>query len=122
MSSSHPYQLITFDVYTALFDNGDEAMLQSLALRLPIQRDHIFASEHAGYYKPHPSIYQLPLMALGLASNQILHVAGSATDVTGAKAAGLQCAWSNRKHDKVLDDQYRADYEFENLLGLLAVI
>ena len=105
-----------------LLSNGDEGMLQALASRTPIQCDHIFASEYARYYKPHPSVYELPLKALRLRSNQVLHVAGSATDVMGTKAAGLPCAWSNRRHDKVLDDKYRADYEFENLLGLLNVL
>lgn len=105
-----------------LLSNGDEVMLQSLASRLPIKCDYIFASEHAGYYKPHPSMYELPLKINGLSSDQILHVAGSATDAIGTKAVGLQCVWTNRKKDKVLDDQYRADYEFENLLGLLDII
>lgn len=105
-----------------LLSNGDEMMLRRLASRLPIKCDHIFTSEQAGYYKPHPAIYGLPLNTLGLNVDQILHVAGSATDVTGAIAAGLKCAWSNRKHDKVLDERYRADYEFENLLGLLDVV
>ena len=105
-----------------LLSNGDEAMLRMLALRLPIQCDHIFSSEQAGSYKPHPAVYELPLKALGLKSDQVLHVAGSATDVTGTKAAGLPCAWSNRKHDRVLEERYHADYEFENLLGLLDVI
>ncbi|HKY53235.1 MAG TPA: haloacid dehalogenase type II [Anaerolineales bacterium] len=105
-----------------LLSNGDEAMLQALASRLPIKYDHIFASEPAGYYKPHPSIYELPLKFLGLTSDQVLHVAGSATDVMGTKAAGLPCAWSNRKQDRVLDSSYQADYEFANLLGLLKVI
>ena len=105
-----------------LLSNGDEVMLRTLAAHLPIQCDHIFASEQAGHYKPHPSIYGLPMKALGMTSDQILHVAGSATDVMGAKAAGLQCAWSNRKQDEVVDDRYQADYEFENLLGLLDVL
>ena len=105
-----------------LLSNGDELMLRILTSRLPIQCDHIFASDQAGHYKPHPSIYELPLKALGMTSDQILHVAGSATDVMGAKAAGLQCAWSNRNQDKVLDDRYQADYEFANLLGLLDII
>jgi 2-haloacid dehalogenase len=105
-----------------LLSNGDEEMLQRLASYMHITCDHIFASEHAGYYKPHPSVYDLPLKSLKLTANQVLHVAGSATDVMGTKAAGLHCAWSNRKHDKVLDDRYQADYEFENLLGLLNVL
>lgn len=109
--------------YTIGFlSNGDDGMLHRLAARLPIKCDHIFSSEQAGYYKPHPSVYALALNSLLLTSTQVLHVAGSATDVTGAKAADLKCAWSNRKHDRVLDDRYKADYEFENLLGLLDVI
>lgn len=105
-----------------LLSNGDDVMLRTLASCLPITCDHIFVSEQAGYYKPHPAVYELPLTALELRPDQVLHVAGSATDVTGAKAASLCCAWSNRKNDKVLDDQYRPDYEFENLLGLLNVL
>ena len=105
-----------------LLSNGDEVMLQKLASRLPITCDHIFASEQAGYYKPHPSIYELPIKALELSFDKVLHVAGSATDVMGTKAAGMQCAWSNRKKDRLLDNHYRADYEFENLLGLLNIL
>lgn len=105
-----------------LLSNGDETMLQTLAAQLPIQCDHIFSSEQAKNYKPHPGIYKLPLETLKLAANQVLHVAGSATDVTGTKAAGLPCVWSNRKHDQVLDIRYQADYEFENLLDLLDVL
>ena len=110
------------DYVVGLLSNGDEVMLQRLAALLPIACDHIFASEEAGYYKPHPRVYELTLKTLGLASDRVLHVAGSATDVLGAKAAGVHCAWSNRKQDKLLDDSYRADYEFENLVGLLDVI
>ena len=105
-----------------LLSNGDEGMLQALSTRLPISCDHIFSSEQAGVYKPHAGIYQLPLQALGLSSDEVLHVAGSRTDVMGAKAAGLRCAWSNRVADKVLDSTYAADHEFENLLGLLSLL
>jgi 2-haloacid dehalogenase len=104
-----------------LLSNGDQAMLEALAARLPVSCDHIFSSEQAGVYKPHPTIYALPLQALGLGSNEILHVAGSRIDVMGAKAAGLHCAWSNRQADKVYDPTYAADHEFENLLGLLSL-
>lgn len=105
-----------------LLSNGDEIMLEALAVRLPVLCDHIFSSEQAGVYKPHPGIYALPLDMLGLAPEEVLHVAGSRTDVMGAKAAGLRCAWSNRGADKVLDPTYSADYEFENLSGLLDML
>lgn len=69
----------------ALLSNGDEVMLRALAEHNHLRFDHIFASDQAGYYKPHPSIYQLPLKALGLAGAEVLHVAGGATDTLGTK-------------------------------------
>jgi 2-haloacid dehalogenase len=102
-----------------LLSNGDKAMLQALAARLHVPFDYIFSSEQAGVYKPHPAIYT---QALQQTSGEILHVAGSRIDVMGARAAGLRCAWSNRQGDKVFDAAYTADYEFENLLGLLDLV
>ncbi|MGQ0602364.1 MAG: haloacid dehalogenase type II [Anaerolineales bacterium] len=106
----------------ALLSNGDEAQLQTLTTRLSISFDHIFSSERAGYYKPHPSVYELPCRALGLLPEQILHVAGSATDVLGAKSAGLRCAWSNRRGEPVLDPAFAPGYEFADLRGLLTYL
>ena len=105
-----------------LLSNGDETMLRALARHWPIRFDDVFASDQARYYKPHPSVYALPLEALGLAADQMLHVAGSATDVMGAKSAGLRCVWSNRGHDRLLDQRLAPDYEVEDLRGLLPIL
>jgi 2-haloacid dehalogenase len=105
-----------------LLSNGDRAMLQALAARLPVAVDHIFASEQAGYYKPHPSVYRLPLEWVGLAPVDVLHVAGSVTDVMGTRSAGLACAWSNRHYEHVLDPALAPDYEFRDLRGLLKLL
>lgn len=105
-----------------LLSNGDAAMLRALGGRLPAVIDHIFASEHAGHYKPHPAVYALPIQALGLPAEAILHVAGSSTDVMGARAVGLACAWSNRLRERVLDPDLKATYEWPDLRGLLEVV
>lgn len=105
-----------------LLSNGDRSMLLALKEQLPPVIDHIFASEQADRYKPHPNVYALPLQALHLNAIDVLHVAGSATDVTGTKAAGLACAWSNRQRDRVADQRYRPDYEFADLRGLLEIV
>ena len=102
--------------------NGDEVMLRAVLKGLAVPFDDIFASDQAGHYKPHPSVYALPLKARGLSRAQVLHVAGSATDVLGARSAGLPCAWSNRQHDRVLDPAYCASYEFANLSGILELL
>ncbi len=105
-----------------LLSNGDTEMLQALADRLPLPVDYVFASEAAGQYKPHPSVYALPTAQLSLQAGDILHVAGSPTDVMGTKAAGLICAWSNRNGERVLDPTLDADHKFTDLTGLLSIV
>ena len=105
-----------------LLSNGDTAMLQAPLKRLPPVFERIFSSEQAGNYKPHPSVYALPLDALSLKANQVLHVAGSATDALGTKAAGLHCAWSNRNHEPHLDLNYLVDHNMPDLSQLLEIL
>ena len=105
-----------------LLSNGDEEMLRAAAAHTGIHFDHVLASDHAGHYKPHPAMYALPAKRLGLRNEEVLHVAGSATDVLGARVAGLPCAWSNRQGDRALDPRGRADHEMADLSGLLALL
>lgn len=105
-----------------LLSNGDTDALHALSAKFPPVIDHIFSSEQAGSYKPHPSIYALPLHRLNMKVHEILHVAGSPIDVLGTKAAGLRCAWSNREQQPHLDPSYKADYETRDLAGLLEVL
>jgi 2-haloacid dehalogenase len=105
----------------ALLSNGDEVMLRAQAPRFGVSFDHVFAADQAGVYKPHPAIYRLPLEALGLAPEEVLHVAGSGRDVIGAKAAGLRCYWSNRMGETLLEPTLAPDYEHPDLHGLLIV-
>jgi 2-haloacid dehalogenase len=64
-------------------------------------------------------VYALPRERLRLEPREVLHVAGSATDVLGCKLAGLPCAWSNRHGDRMIDPGVRADREMRDLAGLL---
>lgn len=106
----------------ALLSNGDEAMLRAQARHFPVSFGGVFAADQAGVYKPHPAIYRLPLAALGLAPEDILHVAGSGRDVMGAKAAGLRCYWSNRTDEALLEPELAPDFMFPDLRGLLEVL
>ncbi len=105
-----------------LLSNGDEDMLRALASRLRVRIDHVFASDRAGAYKPHPAVYALPMQGLGIGSEDLVHVAGSGNDVLGAKLCGLRCAWSNRSGDVMIDPAVRPDYEVGDLSGLPDVL
>lgn len=106
----------------ALLSNGDRDMLEAAAQNLPVSFAHIFSSEDAGAYKPHPSIYALPHEQLGLDAGRILHVAGATNDALGAAAAGLPCYWSNRAGDVLLDPAYAPTHERPDLGGLLDIL
>jgi 2-haloacid dehalogenase len=106
----------------AILSNGDEAMLRSGAAAFDVAFDYVFASDHAGRYKPHPDMYALPTTRAGIAPRDILHVAGSGNDVLGAKLAGLRCAWSNRAGEPPTDAAVHADVELRDLSGLLALL
>ncbi len=103
----------------AILSNGDVDMLATVTKKLDVTFDAILSAQEAGVYKPHPHIYHLPVHRLGIAPERILHVAGSARDVMGAKAAGLACLWVNRSGDRVLDLALDADMESGSLYALL---
>ena len=107
----------------AILSNGDQNMLEAVARSFsPNTFDHILSSETAGYYKPHPSVYELPTTALGIAKNDIVHVAGSSNDVLGTIASGIKCIWSNRRTDLLLDHAYPPTHEISNLSGVADLI
>lgn len=106
----------------ALLSNGDEAMLRTGAEAFGVEFEHILASDQAGFYKPHPGMYALPAVRLGMSLDDVLHVAGSGNDAMGARLAGLRCAWSNRKAEPPADESVRADYEIANLSGLMTIL
>ena len=103
---------------TAILSNGDQNMLEAVATQFESGFDYILSSETAGKYKPHPAVYDLPTRVLGIPKDQVLHVAGSANDVLGAISAGMQCVWSNRHSDVVLDPAFPPTRELFNLSGL----
>jgi 2-haloacid dehalogenase len=105
-----------------LLSNGDEDMLRVLVGSWSVGFDHVFASDRAGFYKPHPAIYALPMRMLALGRDEVLHVAGSGNDVLGAKSAGLACAWSNRSNERLIDPGVHPDHDMRDLTGLLAIL
>lgn len=101
----------------ALLSNGDQAMLEALAERLP-GIEAVLSAERAGAYKPHPNVYWYALNTLEVDRDTLVHVAGSATDVMGARSAGLYCVWSNRVNDRPVDPRFEPTFEVPDLAKL----
>ncbi len=107
---------------TAILSNGDQDMLEAVARNFGTDMDHVLSSETAGFYKPHPAVYELPRRVLGVELADTLHVAGSPNDVLGAAAFGMRCYWSNRAGDRVLDPDFAATVEGADLTGVLDIV
>ena len=69
----------------------------------------VVTAEGVGFYKPRPEPYRAVLTALGTAPERTLFVAGSASDVPGAKGVGMPVYWHNRIGLPPRDDS-RPDY------------
>ena len=99
----------------AILSNGDQAMLERVAAQFSTPFDHVFSAESAGFYKPHPSVYDLPKLKANIATDATVHVAGSGNDVLGAVAYGMQCIWSNRVGDVLVDERFPPTHEVSQL-------
>ena len=66
------------------------------AARVGVPFAVVETAESVGFYKPRPEVYRAVLQRLGTAPARTLFVAGSASDVPGAKAVGMPVYWHNR--------------------------
>ncbi len=105
----------------ATLSNGDEGMLRTLLAALPVPFDTIISTE-GRKFKPHPSVYQKALERLRVRPDELLHVAGSATDAMGATAAGIPTVWVNRAGDSVIDPRLAPAHHIADLRGVLPLI
>jgi 2-haloalkanoic acid dehalogenase type II len=81
----------------------------------------IETAESVGFYKPRPEVYRAVLERLGMAPERALFVAGSASDVPGAKAVGMPVYWHNRIGLAPRDDA-KPDHLERTLDRLLACV
>lgn len=77
--------------------NTSQRLAVVAAARIGVPFTAIVSAETAGVYKPDPRAYQAGAEAAGGRPEEILFVAGSAHDVTGAGGAGHPVYWVNRR-------------------------
>ncbi len=69
---------------------------QQAAARVGVPFAAVETAESIGFYKPRPEVYRAVLQRLATKPARTLFVAGSASDVPGAKAVGMPVYWHNR--------------------------
>jgi 2-haloalkanoic acid dehalogenase type II len=85
-----------------ILSNVDRQSFAGSNAKLGVEFDAIYTAQDIGTYKPDPRNFDYMLKALaqrGIALGQILHTAQSLFhDHVPARAAGLACAWIDRRH------------------------
>jgi 2-haloalkanoic acid dehalogenase type II len=88
--------LARLPVSLAVATNCSDRLGEEAAQLVGVPFKIVVTAESAGFYKPRPEPYRAVLAALGTAPERTLFVAGSASDVPGAKAVGMPVYWHNR--------------------------
>ena len=101
--------LKTIPVPLAVATNCSIRLGRQAADRVGVPFKVVETAESVGFYKPRPEVYRAVLQKLGTPAERTLFVAGSASDVPGAKAVGMPVYWHNRVGLPPRDDA-RPDY------------
>ena len=103
----------------AVATNASRALADTAVAALGIPISVVVTAEEAGYYKPHPTPYQLALKRLQCEAAGVLFVAGSASDVPGAAAVGMPVFWHNRRGLSAADPEVQPQFTSDSLWPLL---
>jgi len=91
-----PAVLRRIPVPLAVATNCSVAKGEQAAALVGVPFKLVETAESIGFYKPRPEVYRAVLEKLGTKPARTLFVAGSASDVPGAKAVGMPVYWHNR--------------------------
>ena len=99
-----PTVLKAIPVPLAVATNCSVRLGRQAADRVGVPLAVVETAESVGCYKPRPEVYRAVLGKLGTRPERTLFVAGSASDVPGAKAVGMPVYWHNRAGLPLRDD------------------
>ena len=91
-----PAVLDKIPVPLAVATNCSIRLGRRAARRVGVLFSLVETAESVGFYKPRPEVYRAVLQKLETAPERTLFVAGSASDVPGAKGVGMPVYWHNR--------------------------
>jgi len=108
----------------ALLSNADnDDPLIQILLDRGFEFDAIVTSEQCGCYKPNAKIFSHVLEELQLNADDVIMIGDSpASDITGARNAGIKVVWVNREGIKLNGKYPKPDFTISNLQQLLKII
>ena len=97
--------------------NGSTRLQLDLCKSASLQFDMLFSSELLGHYMPAPEGYAKAMEILKLKPEECVKVAAHASDLRGAKAAGMKTVYVHRWTDDIREDQEAAKKENDAYLS-----
>ncbi len=108
----------------AIVSNSEHSIIDhTLGHLRPLEFDPVVLAEEVRAYKPERRPFTRVLDKLGLAPEDVLHVAfGFKYDIGMAKELGMQTAWINRHREPLPDQDLVPNHEWRDLWGLAELI
>lgn len=108
-----------YDLY--VLSNGNPEMLESMIDHAGIESliDGTISAHEIETYKPSPNLYEYAADRIGVPTSEIAHVAALWFDVQGAKSAGMQGVWIDRKDEPWDPFDGEPDLKIKNLHELV---
>ena len=111
-------------IKTAILSNGSPEMLEAVTENAGIASllDDLLSVEQVGIFKPHPSVYQMPVDSLGVPAEAICYQSSNGWDAYCSAAFGYQVVWINRYGQRPEGLPGRIRKEVHTLADLPALI
>lgn len=103
---------------TVVLSNGDPDMLEAAKPYHGVPFDAIISVATAKAFKPHVATYTKAAEILGVRMDEVLFVANHAFDCIGAKAAGMQTAFIDRRQRPFGRTPHQPDIMVKNMASL----
>ena len=105
----------------AILSNGTPELLNHLVKSSDLENlfDDIFSVEEVKIYKPHPSVYDIPVNKYKVSKGEITFLSANTWDVSGAGNYGYNSVWVNRNNSVFDKLDYKPKNEVKNLKQLL---
>ena len=105
----------------AILSNGTPELLNHLVKSSDLENlfDDIFSIEEVKIYKPHPSVYDIPVNKYKVSKGEITFLSANTWDVSGAGNYGYNSIWVNRNNSIFDKLDYKPKNEVKNLKQLL---
>ena len=104
----------------AILSNGTPSLLKELVNSNNLESifDDVFSIEEVKIYKPHPTVYKIPIKKYKIEKNQFAYLSSNTWDVSAAGNFGFNAVWVNRNKNIFDNLDYKPITEINNLSDL----